>query len=132
MRQRFLKIFLRVVGSTAMLAVFAVIMPYSWMDAIHQWLGMGNLPADPIVGYLARSTSAFYAILGGLMWVLSFDLKRYQQPLTYLGVATVLFGMTLWGVDTVEGLPAFWRNGEGPINMFFGFVILWGSRGEGE
>jgi len=132
MRQQFLRIFLRVMGSVAMLAAFAVIMPYSWMDAIHQWLGMGSLPAAPIVGYLARSTSAFYAMFGGLLWLLSFDVKRYQRPLSYLGVVIILFGATLWGVDFAEGLPPFWRNAEGPLNMFFGVVILWGSRGSGE
>lgn len=132
MRHRILRVFLRVVGSVAMLAVFAVVMPYSWMDAIHQGLDMGSLPAAPVVGYLARSTSAFYAILGGLLWVLSFDLKRYQPILTYLGVVTVLFGITLWCVDFAEGMPPFWRNGEGPINIFLGAVIFWGSRGKGE
>jgi hypothetical protein len=28
----------------------------------------------PVVGSLARSTSAFYAMLGGLFWIISFDL----------------------------------------------------------
>ena len=32
--------------------------PYSWMDAIHQGLGMGKLPDAPIVGYLVRSGHA--------------------------------------------------------------------------
>ena len=65
--ERSFKLFLRVVGTVALLAVVAVVMPYSWMDAVHQRLGMGKLPPEPIVGYLARSTSAFYAMLGGLL-----------------------------------------------------------------
>lgn len=48
---------LRIVGSVSLLAVFFAIMPYSWMNVIHEWLGMGQLPNEPVVGYLARSTS---------------------------------------------------------------------------
>jgi hypothetical protein len=124
-QKRFIKLFLRIVGSVAGLAVFAVVMPYCWMDAIHQWLGMGKLPDEPIVGYLARSTSAFYALLGGLLWTVSFRLHRNRLVLRYLGAAMVLFGITLFGVDLVEGMPLFWKISEGPSNMVFGLVILW-------
>lgn|GEM_PF-6538567 len=64
--------FLRIVGSASLLAVFFTMIPYSWMDSIHGWLVMGRLPSEPVVGYLARSTSAFYALMGGLLWILSF------------------------------------------------------------
>ncbi|MEK7676563.1 MAG: hypothetical protein AAB676_12095 [Verrucomicrobiota bacterium] len=120
----FLRLFLRIIGSTSLLAVFAVVMPYSWMNAIHQWLGLGQLPAEPIVGYLARSTSAFYAFLGGLLWTLSFDPRRHRIVLCYLGVAFICFGLTLFGIDWLEGLPRFWRLGEGPFVTAFGIVIL--------
>jgi hypothetical protein len=124
-QQRFFRIFLRGVGSVSLLAVFAVIMPYTWMNAIHKSLGLGVLPNAPIVGYLARSTSAFYALLGGLLWVLSFDLVRYQPILRYLGFAMVVFGLVLLGVDWIEGMPVFWIVGEGPVVVCFGLVILW-------
>ncbi len=122
--ERALELFLRAIGSVALLAIFAVFMPYSWMNAVHGWLGMGTLPSDPIVGYLARSTSIFYALLGGLFWVLSFDLQRHRLVLGYLGVVVVLFGVVLTGVDLLEGMPLFWTVGEGPVNMVFGIVIL--------
>ena len=63
-----LKGFLRVLGTSSLTAVLFVFAPHSWMDGIHQWLGLGKLPESPVVGYLARSTSAFYAMLGGLFW----------------------------------------------------------------
>lgn len=122
------KLFLRVLGSVALLAVFAVVMPYSWMNAIHQWLGMGTLPAEPVVGYLARSTSAFYALLGALLWVVSFDLRRHRLVLCYLGLAIVAFGGMLLAADFVEGMPLWWRLWEGPINITFGVVILFLTR----
>ena len=123
-KDRLFKLFLRIVGSVAMLALIAAVMPYSWMNAIHQWLGLGQLPAEPIVGYLARSASAFYALLGALLWVVSFDLRRHRLILRFLGVAIIVFGIMLLIVDFVEGMPLWWRFWEGPINMAFGTIIL--------
>jgi len=125
---RFLRLFLRAIGSAGLLAVVAVVMPYSWMDAVHQWLGMGRLPGEPIVGYLARSTSGFYALFGGLMWVVSWDLRRHRMVLCYLGAATVVFGLALFAVDILEGMPLYWSFGEGPVNTAFGVYILVSSR----
>lgn len=118
------KLFLRIIGTAALLALFAVFFPYSWMNAVHQWLGMGELPSEPIVGYLARSTSAFYAFLGGLLWVVSFDLRRHRMVLCYLGVVIVIFGAALLAVDVLEGMPIWWTVGEGPFNFVFGTVIF--------
>ena len=95
------------------------------MNAAHQWLGMGALSDQPVVGYLARSTSAFYAILGGLFWALSFDLRRHRPVLRYVGSASVLLGVALFAVDRLEGLPAFWQATEGPIDVGIGIAILW-------
>ena len=76
-------------------------MPYSWMNAIHSRLGMGELPSAPVVGYLARSTSAFYAIIGGLAWLISYDLRRYASLTLYLGIVFVCMGIILFGVDLI-------------------------------
>ena len=99
-------------------------MPYSWMRAIHQWLGMGELPDQPIVGYLARSTSVFYALFGGLLWCLSFHPNRYRPVIHYLGAATIAFGAMLFIVDLLEGLPLYWILTEGPINIAIGLIIF--------
>jgi len=123
-QERLLKLFLRIVGTASLLAAAAVMMPYAWMDAIHEWIGMGRLPGDPIVGYLARSTSAFYALLGGLLWVVSFDLQRHRLVLHYLGAAIIVFGGVLFAVDLLEGMPLFWSLCEGPFNVAFGIVVL--------
>ena len=123
-RQQLLRLFLRVVGSVTLLALFCIFLPYSWMDGVHRWLGMGKLPEQPIVGYLARSTSAFYAMLGGLLWVVSFDVIRHRAVLIYLGVVIILVGLILFFVDWREGMPAFWRFTEGPFNIVLGAIIL--------
>jgi len=123
-QELFFKVFLRIMGSVALLALVAVVMPYSWMNVTHQWLGMGRLPPEPIVGYLARSTSAFYAMLGGLLWLTSFDLHRHKLILCYLGIVMVIFGVALFVIDLLEGMPLYWCLTEGPINVVLGIVIF--------
>jgi hypothetical protein len=118
---------LRYLGSVSLLALGAVVMPYRWMDATHRWLGMGPLPSAPIVGYLARSLSLFYALFGGLLWLLSLNPERYRAILVYVAASFVVFGLIMVGVDLSEGMPAFWPRGEGSIIIFFGGVILWHS-----
>jgi hypothetical protein len=86
---------------------------------------LGTLPDQPIVGYLARTLSAFYALLGGLLWVISFDLHRHRVVLGYLGLAFLAFGATAGWVDFKEGMPWFWRIAEAPVVIVFGCVILW-------
>jgi len=122
--QQHLSILLRLMGSASLFAILFIMAPYSWMDEIHQGLGMGRLPDEPVVGYLARSTSAFYAILGGLLWVVSFDLPRFRPILIYLGITITVFGVMLGIVDWVERLPKFWAYWEGPFVTIFGLVVL--------
>jgi hypothetical protein len=93
--ERFLQTVLRVVGTAGLLAIPFVLMPHSWLDAIHQGLGMGELSTDPVTGYLARSTSALHAVIGGLLWTVSLDLQRHRLVLGWLGVAFVLYGLAM-------------------------------------
>ena len=127
-RERLLTVFLRIVGCVAALAAFCVILPYAWMDAVHRALGLGALPAQPIVGYLARSTSALYALYGVVLLAASVDVIRYRPLLRVIGLATLALGLTLFGVDHVEALPRFWRIGEGSIDVVIGAVIVFLSR----
>ena len=127
--EQVLKLVLRVMGSSSLLGLIFVVAPFGWMDSIHQGLGMGPLSDDPVVGYVARSTSALYALIGGLLWVVSFDPGRHRRVLIYLGAAVTVFGAALLVVDWVEGLPLAWKLWEGPFVMVFGLTMLFLSRG---
>lgn len=120
-----LRIALRVIGTVSMTAAVAVFMPYEWMDAIHRAVGLGPLPQDPVVGYLARTLSAFYVFLGGLMWVTSFDLQRHRRVNVYLVVTFLVFGVIVIWVDFKEGMPVLWGAIEGPLTLVCGSILLW-------
>ena len=115
---------LRLVGVGALLAVVAVFMPSSWMAATHRWLGLGEMPTGPVVEYLARSLSAFYAVMGAVCLVLAADLERYRPLVRFLGVAFALMSLVLLGVDLAAGMPWWWSASEGPGGVVFGALLF--------
>src|SRR5215510_15523377 len=119
-----LVILLRLVGVSALFAVVAVFMPSSWMAATHRWLGLGEMPTSPVVEYLARSVSAFYAIMGALCLVVAADLERYRPLVRFLGVAFALMSVALLGVDLAAGMPWWWTASEGPGGVVFGALLF--------
>ena len=128
MTEKKLALLLRIIGSIAVTAVVPMAMPFAWMDATHRWLGLGALPDVPIVAYLARSTSAFYAMSGGLMWVVASDLRRYAHLVRWLGLVTIAFGCALVAIDWTAGLPSYWTLTEGPFSILYGLIIYFASR----
>lgn len=121
---RMLRLLLRVIGGTSLLAIVPVLMPGSWMAPIGHAMGVATIPTDPVVGYLARSTSAFYAMLGAMLLVCSTDLERFRPIIRFTGISAVVFGAMLIGIDLREGMPLWWTIAEGPFNIAFGLVLL--------
>src|SRR6266496_2516264 len=113
--EKVLVLLLRFVGVPALFALVAVFMPVSWMAATHRWLGLGEMPTGPVVEYLARSVSAFYALFGALCLVVASDLERYRPVVRFLGAAFALVGVILLGVDVTAGMPWWWSAFEGPL-----------------
>ena len=118
-------LFLRAIGCLDLLALIAVVMPQHWMDVGHKWLGLGPIPREPIVGYLARSASALYALHGAMVLFMSFDVERYERLIRFMAVAALIHGAVILGIDVWEGLPALWRYGEGPAFAAAGLAVLW-------
>ena len=108
-----------------LLALVFVVAPRAWMEEIHTALGLGVFPDTPIVWYLARSTSAFYAMMGGLYWLASFDMGRQRLLLLFLGWWTVVLGVMLCGIDLWVGLPLSWTLSEGPMVILMGLALLY-------
>jgi hypothetical protein len=115
---------LRFVGVGALFALVAVFMPFSWMAATHRWLGLGERATGPVVEYLARDLSAFYAVMGALCLVLATDLERYRPLVRFLGVVVALMSVVFLGVDLSAGMPWWWTASEGPGGVVFGVLLF--------
>jgi hypothetical protein len=124
-RRRQLVWFLRILGGLDLLALLAVVMPFSVMNGMHRMIGLGELPDAPLMGYLARSASMLYAFLGGLVLYMSCDVERYRPLLDVIGRIVLVCGVMLIGIDLVERLPVWWICLEGPTVFGLGGVLLW-------
>jgi len=98
-------LFRYLLGIGGLFALVPVVMPWSWMAATHRWLGLGEMPNGPIVEYLARSLSAFYALVGVLCLVMASDLDRYRPLVRFFGACLALLGIVFTGVDLAAGMP---------------------------
>ncbi len=108
-----------------LLAFFAVFLPVEWMAAAHRWLGLGEFPAARLTNYLTRSVAMIYAVHGGLLLVLSTDVRGLRRVIFYIGFANVVLGLVLLGIDVYARMPFWWSALEGPPVVLFGLVILW-------
>lgn len=128
-REKGLVLLLRLGGGVMLLAFFAIFLPTGWMASTHRWLGLGEFQASPLVDYLARSASALYCVHGGLLVLLSRDVRRFAPVIVYVAWAGVAFGAVMIGVDLVAGMPRYWSLGEGPLIVLLGALMLWLARG---
>ena len=128
MNEQALRFILRMIGGASLFALIFIFVPYEWMNEIHHGIGLGELPEAPVVGYLARSVSAFYALFGGLFLLLSFDVKRHRELISAVGLGTAFLGLTLLFIDWHEGLPFWWKVWEGPFVTVVGLAIFGLSR----
>ena len=126
--QRTLVLLLRFMGCVLLLAFGAMLLPESFMAAMHTRLGMGDFPASPLVDYLTRSIAALYGFHGVLILLVSRDMARYGPIVTYLGVMSVVVGIMLIAIDLHAAMPWWWTTVEGPPLMVMGLAILLLSR----
>jgi hypothetical protein len=126
--ERLLVICLRVGAAVLLLAFPAALLPFPWMAVTNAWLGLSELPDTPLVGYLTRSLSALYAFHGALLLFVAGDIRRYRPLIGFLGVANVLFGMFIVGLDLYVGLPGPWTLAEGPLIIAAGVGLLYLQR----
>lgn len=130
-RKQLLSWLLRLVGTFELLAFIAVIMPRSWMEISHAWLGLGVMPEGSVLMFLIRQASYAYGMHGISLWLLASDVKRFR-PLTLLnGVSFLLAGPIFFIIDYTAGMPTWWTMGDGPSCGLVGLAMLWLSRKDG-
>jgi hypothetical protein len=104
---RWLRILLRTLGVICVLAVIPLVMPFRWLDAAHQSMGLGPFPPAPIADYLARSVSSLCVFYGGLLLMLSRDVERHAPVISYQAIAIMLLSAFGIVAGVRAGLPAF-------------------------
>jgi hypothetical protein len=123
-----LKLLLRLWGAPPLLAIVAVVMPYSWMAAVHEWLGMGLLPDKPILDYLARYASAFAVFYGAVLFVLATDVHRYARLITLQAILIIVFSAIGCAFGLRAGMPAWWMAADVASCWLFCGAMLWLQR----
>jgi hypothetical protein len=123
--ERWLVRALIVFAALDLLALGAVFFPFEWMNAIHQRCGLGELPREPIVSYLARTASLLYALHGAVILFIALDVRRYWPMVRFLAILAIAHGALLAFIDLREALPGWWQAIEGFCIAATGGVVLW-------
>lgn len=123
--ERLLVLSLRLSAIVTLLAFPCVLLPVSWMDWTHRFLGLGPIPPGPVFVYLARTISFLYGAHGALALALSFDVRRHLPIIRVVSVLMLVFGIALTVIDLEAGLPWWWVAGEGPGLIAYYCVTTW-------
>lgn len=126
-KERIQKVLLRLAGTVEILAFIAVVMPRSWMEISHAWLGLGQMPDGPVLMFLIRQASYTYGMHGISLWVLSMDVKRFRPLAILNGIAYLLAAPVFWTIDYTAGMPLWWTIGDAAGCGFLGAALLWCS-----
>ncbi|HEY9403112.1 MAG TPA: hypothetical protein VIQ24_10490 [Pyrinomonadaceae bacterium] len=129
-RQRLQSWLLRAAGSVEILAFVAVLMPRSWMEASHAWLGLGEMPRGAVLMFMIRQASYVYGMHGILLWILASDVVRYRPLIRFTGFTFLLAAPVFLIIDHTEGMPLYWTLLDAAGCAFFGATLLWLSRGD--
>ena len=129
--QRLQSWLLRLAGTFELLAFFAVVMPRSWMEASHAWLGLGEMPGGPVLMFMIRQASYAYGMHGVSLWVLATDVKRFRPLVVLNGVSFLLAAPVFFVIDYTSGMPLWWTLEDTLGCGLFGAALLWLDRGGG-
>lgn len=124
-RKLLLSWLLRLVGLIEVLAFVAVIMPRSWMEASHSWLGLGQMPEGSVLMFMIRQASYAYGMHGISLWILASDVKRFRPLLLLNGFSFLLAGPVFFIIDYTTGMPWWWTVADSLSCAFFGVALLW-------
>lgn len=121
---RWVLLFLKFVGSAALLAFGAAVMPEKWIVETAEALSFDPFPHSPLTFYLARNLSLLYGFTGVVLWLVALDLQRYRPLVYWIAIGTIGFGVLQAVVDTLSGMPSWWTLGES-LTTFLGGWTLW-------
>ena len=123
-RERLLVWLLRLAGATELLAFIAVVMPRSWMEISHAWLGLGQMPDGPLLMFMIRQASYTYGVHGLSLWLIASDVKRFRLFVVFNGIAFLLAAPVFLLIDLSSGMPLWWAVSDPGSCGLFGAALL--------
>ena len=123
-RERLLVWLLRLAGATEILAFIAVVMPRSWMEISHAWLGMGEMPDGPLLMFMIRQASFTYGVHGLSLWLIASDVKRFRSFVVFNGIAFIVAAPVFLLIDLTSGMPLWWALSDPASCGLFGVALL--------
>ena len=124
-RQRMSAFLLRLAGSVELLAFLAVVMPRSWMEIAHTWLGLGEMPNGAIIMFMIRQASYTYGVHGISLWVIASNVERFRLLVILNGIAFLVAAPVSFLIDHSSGMPLWWTLGDAFGCGGFGAALLW-------
>lgn len=121
---RLLAWLIRANAAILLLAAVPVVFPTDLMARTHADLGLGEFARNPLTEYLTRSAAACYAMHGGMVLLLSADVRRYRPMIPWLYRIHLLFAATVLCIDLFAGMPAWWAASEAGTIATVAVVIL--------
>jgi hypothetical protein len=130
-RERLQVWLLRLAGASEVLAFVAVIMPRAWMEAGHEWIGLGTMPRSALLMFMIRQASYTYGMHGISLWVLASDVRRFRPLIIFNGVAFSLAAPVFLVIDYTTEMPLLWTLSDSASCLLFGGALLWLTRRDG-
>jgi hypothetical protein len=127
-RQHLQSCLLRAAGAVEILAFGAVLMPRSWMEASHAWLGLGEMPRGAVLMFMIRQASYVYGMHGVSLWVLASAVDRFRPLVVLNGISFLLAAPVFFVIDHTAGMPLYWTLLDAAGCGFFGAALLWLTR----
>ena len=110
-------------------AVVPVFFPTDLMAELHHRLGLGELVRGRLTEYLTRSAAACYALHGGVLALVSTDVRRFRPLIAPLYVMHLAFAAAMLGIDLHAGMPLWWTTAEvGTISGVAIFALVLNRR----
>jgi len=124
-RQRMSAFLLRLAGSVELLAFLAVVMPRSWMEIAHTWLGLGEMPNGAIIMFMIRQASYTYGMHGVSLWVIASNVERFRLLIIFNAISFLIAAPVFFLIDQTSGMPFWWSLGDTFGCGSFGAALLW-------
>lgn len=115
---------LRLAGATEILAFISVVMPRSWMEVSHSWLGLGEMPGGPLIMFMIRQASYAYGMHGVSLWLMATDVRRYQPLIVFNAISFLGAAVVFAVIDYTAGMPFWWTIVDAVGCASFGVAVL--------